>query len=485
MEIHEDEPDNVHLGPTVNLDDDDDVHHHLVDNPDIIYSEPEGSEDENTFQAADGDSSDSDHSDQEGGQQAAPDPPVNSQVHGMVAGQPSIPIAAIQERISGELNYQVSYMKAWLVKQRALAQVFGNWENSYNELPRWLGYMSSFSSGSHYYIYTDDYVGADGLVDGSLRKFRRVFWTFKQCCEAFNYCKPMIQIDDTFLYGRYKGTLLIATTQDGNSNILPIAFAVVEGESLSSWSWFLRLIRQHITQKQGICLISDRHAGIKAAVTNARNGWQPPNAHHVYCIRHIASNFNHKFKNAKLKHELTSPAIQAWIEGISREKWSLACDIDGRRFGHMTTNLAESVNKVFKGARNMPITALVKCTYARLVDYFVQRGIAARDQLAARQVYCNKVMVALAKNHEKACAHIVRTYNVERTRFEVEEGFNQRTHRNGYRWSVRLDLGTCECGRFQAFKYPCDHVIAACARQSINYYDFVDPVYKLETVRDA
>lgn len=191
------------------------------------------------------------------------------------------------------------------------------------------------------------------------------------------------------------------------------------------------------------------------------------------------------FERRLAKFRQTSPAIQAWIDGISREKWSLACDIDGGRFGHMTTNLAESVNKVFKGARNMPITALVKCTYARLVDYFVQRGIAARDQLQARQVYCHKVMVALAKNHEKASAHMVRTYNVERTRFEVEEGFNQRTHRNGYRWSVRLDERTCECGRFQAFKYPCDHVIAACARQSINYYDFVDPVYKLETVRDA
>lgn len=227
----------------------------------------------------------------------------------MVGGRPSVPIAAIQERISGELNYQVSYMKAWLAKQRALAKVFGNWEESYAELPRWLGYMSSFSPGSYYYIYTDAYIGADGFVDGSVRKFRRVFWTFKQCCEAFNYCKSMIQIDGTFMYGKYKGTLLIATTQDGNSNILPIAFAIVESESTSSWGWFLRLIRQHVTQKQGICLISDRHAGIKAAVRDARNGWQPPNAHHVYCIRHIASNFNHRFKNAKLKQELVMMGI--------------------------------------------------------------------------------------------------------------------------------------------------------------------------------
>jgi len=44
---------------------------------------------------------------------------------------------------------------------------------------------------------------------------------------------------------------------------------------------------------------------------------QPPNAYHVYCIRHIASNFNHKFKNAKLKEELiklgTSSSLYLYI----------------------------------------------------------------------------------------------------------------------------------------------------------------------------
>jgi hypothetical protein len=98
--------------------------------------------------------------------------------------------------------------------------------------------------------------------------------------------------------------MLIATTQDGNCNILPIAFAVVERENKESWGWFLRLIREHVTQKKGICLISDRHGGILSAVGNPNNGWQPPHAYHVYCLRHIASNFNHKFGNKQLKEQL-------------------------------------------------------------------------------------------------------------------------------------------------------------------------------------
>lgn len=59
----------------------------------------------------------------------------------------------------------------------------------------------------------------------------------------------------------------------------------------------------HVTQQQGICLISDRHQGIKLAIAMWLK-WQPPNVDHVYYIRHIESNFNHKFRNAKLKEEL-------------------------------------------------------------------------------------------------------------------------------------------------------------------------------------
>lgn len=159
--------------------------------------------------------------------------------------------------------------------------------------------------------------------------------------------------------------------------------------------------------------------------------------------------------------------------------------MEGRRYGHMTTNLSEAVNKVFRGARNLPITALVKCTYGRLVEYFVQRGSAAAAQQRVGDVYCNKVMEAMTKNATIAQSHIVRTYSIDRSRFEVEEGFNQQNHRSGYTWRLNLDERTCECGRFQTFKYPCSHVIAACANQSLDYLQYVDPVYTIQNIVDA
>ena len=106
-------------------------------------------------------------------------------------------------------------------------------------------------------------------------------------------------------------------------------------------------------------------------------------------------------------------------------------DTEGRRYEHMTTNLSECINKVLKGCRNLPITALVKVTYSRCREYFIQRGRRATKELSEGQHYCSKIMQAIIKNQEEACSHIVRAYNVEHTRFEVEEQFNHLTQRGG------------------------------------------------------
>ena len=63
------------------------------------------------------------------------------------------------------------------------------------------------------------------------RIFHRLFWAFEPCIKGFKFCKPIIQIDGTWLYDKYKGTLLMVVAQDDNNNVFPIAFALVEGET--------------------------------------------------------------------------------------------------------------------------------------------------------------------------------------------------------------------------------------------------------------
>lgn len=94
--------------------------------------------------------------------------------------------------------------------------------------------------------------------------FNRVFWAFGASIEGFKYCRPVISIDGTFLYGKYKGTLLIAVSADANNQLFPLAFAIVESENNDSWRWFMSCVREFVTQRRGLCVISDRHPGIIA-----------------------------------------------------------------------------------------------------------------------------------------------------------------------------------------------------------------------------
>ena len=58
-----------------------------------------------------------------------------------------------------------------------------------------------------------------------------------------------------------------------------------------------------------------------------------------------------------------------WIDNIPLEKWTRAFN-NGQRWSHMTINLVDLMNFVFKGIWNLSITALVRATYFRLGSLF-------------------------------------------------------------------------------------------------------------------
>jgi hypothetical protein len=52
-------------------------------------------------------------------------------------------------------------------------------------------------------------------------------------------------------------------------------------------------------------------------------------------------------------------------------------------------------------------------------------------------------------------------------------------NKGNHRHVVKLGNRTCSCGKWQAYHIPCSHVIAACASQHINVYQYIDPFYSL------
>ncbi|XP_016192747.1 uncharacterized protein LOC107633655 [Arachis ipaensis] len=334
----------------------------------------------------------------------------------LIQSNPSISIPVLQGAVQASYHFKPSYKKVWMAKQKAIAQIYGDWEESYNKVSKLLQALQSCFLGTICDLRVKPFYDGHLLVrDCSM--FDKVFWSFPSCVEAFKHCKPFVSIDGTHLYGRYGGVLLIAVAQDGNSNILPIAFAIVESESTESWSFFLTNLRRHVTPQDGLLVISDRSQAIKAALSSDDSGWHPPRAYHAYCIRHMAANFISRFKSVEGKRYLinaayspskagyewymdalrgVSPVMVDWAGHFRKEIWLQHCD-SGCRFGHMTTNLFECINAMLKGTRYLPISSIVHITYERLQKLFVTKGREAQSQLAVGCRFSQRLLATIEK----------------------------------------------------------------------------------------
>ncbi|RYR27067.1 hypothetical protein Ahy_B02g061399 [Arachis hypogaea] len=136
--------------------------------------------------------------------------------------------------IRSKFNYTISYRKAWLAKQKSMEKIFEGWEASYEALPIWFEAMCHKEPSAVVHFETMPAYQGDDLVT-DIRVLHRVFWSYYPCIRAFRHCEPVVQVDGTHLYGKYKGCLLVAVSQNGNNNIVPIAFAIVEGETSDAW----------------------------------------------------------------------------------------------------------------------------------------------------------------------------------------------------------------------------------------------------------
>ncbi|XP_072060366.1 uncharacterized protein [Arachis hypogaea] len=278
------------------------------------------------------------------------------------------------------------------------------------------------------------------------------------------------------------GTLLVAIAQDGNSNILLVVFALVEDENAESWSFFLSHLCQHITPESGLLVILDRHNGIKAALEAPDGGWLPPAAYRAFCIRHVAANFALTYKGKDARRLLVNaaytktevkfhywfdilrsedPAMCEWTNRVEYSLWTHHRD-EGRRFGHMTTNISECVNFILKGVRNLPVCSLVKATYGRLAELFVRKGREAEAQLSTGQQFSQHLVKCIEANLKTARCFTVTLFDRDNSEFTVAEMTPTSAFSLGS-YRVSLSNQTCDCGHFQALHFPCPHALACYA----------------------
>ena len=165
---------------------------------------------------------------------------VSEYIKTLLKTQMTITIVAIQV-VAKQFGYQISYKrKQWRQKGK-----------------QWLDYLVISTSLMQSYL-TSFLLWCSQILNvlciakwfletTRMKNFQRVFWAFSSSIKGFTHYRPVLSIDGTHLYRKYKGTLMIAMERDGNNQLFPLAFTITKWENTGSWSWFLSCIRVGVT----------------------------------------------------------------------------------------------------------------------------------------------------------------------------------------------------------------------------------------------
>ncbi|KAL9666312.1 hypothetical protein QQ045_000640 [Rhodiola kirilowii] len=332
-------------------------------------------------------------------------------------------VGQIRNIMQRNYGYEISYWKAWKAQQKALVYLFGKWDESFNIFPHLMQALQDCSNNNNFVKWDVTTLENETVQNPCIQSLSSInicvrLISTAQCILAFNHCRPIISIDGTHMYGKYNAKLLVAIGFDANNHILPLAFALVESENNSSWKWFMSCIREGVTKWEGLCVVSDRHKGILAAMHEPE--WQEPKAFHrvkdevlkaklgevAYAKKELT--FKKKFEEL-LQLLKDKPLVRKWLEDMDVERWTQAFDNGGYRWGNMTTNASECLNNILKNVCDLPVSSLVMYTFRQTAAYFVKRS---QSQYNINGAICPpKISDRLSELRARAQFHIVTLYN--------------------------------------------------------------------------
>ena len=164
-------------------------------------------------------------------------------------------VEEIMREINEKFGIIVSRQTCYKARCVARKKLQGSLNDHFHLLPSYVTELNKVNRNSTFELVLDRDT-PDGLI-----RFRRLYICFDSLARGFlEGCRKVIGLDGCFLKTETKGQLLSGVGKDGNNQMFPIAWAVVEGENQTSWTWFIQLLMRDLGISDGLgwTIISDQ-----------------------------------------------------------------------------------------------------------------------------------------------------------------------------------------------------------------------------------
>ncbi|KAH0654110.1 hypothetical protein KY289_031788 [Solanum tuberosum] len=394
-----------------------------------------------------------------------------------------------RDTLSRELKLHVSMHQARRAKEKAIAMIDGDINDQFGILWNYCNEIVRTNPGTSVFMK----LTPNEILNKPMR-FQRFYICFAACKAGFKAgCRKIIGVDGCWLKNTmYGAQLLSAVTLDGNNNIFPIAYAIVEKENKEIWQWFLTYLMNdlEIEEQYLWTFMSDKQKGLIEAFDLVL-----PGVSHRFCVRHLHNNFKRAgYSGMALKNALWKAAsattidrfdacmtdlfeldkdAYAWLSAKVPSEWSRShfsplpkCDI-------LLNNQCEVFNKFILDARDKPIVKLLE-TIRHLLMTRINSNREKAEKWNLNDI-CPTIKKKLAKTMKKAANYIPQRSNM--WNYEVigpVEGDN---------WAVDLYNRTCSCRQWELSGVPCKHAISSIWLKNDEVLNYVDDCYKVDTYR--
>ncbi|KAL0536928.1 hypothetical protein IC582_025891 [Cucumis melo] len=188
----------------------------------------------------------------------------------------------IIEDMRQDYDINMSYEKAMRARENAYERVRWSPVESYNLLRRYGKALKLTNPGTIFHMELED----DHF-------FKYLFMVVGLCVRGFLNCiRPVIVMDVTFLKNKYRGQLIVFVCFDGNNQIYPLAFRVVDRGTDDSIKWFLEKLKGAIGEVPNLGFVTDRKTCFSKGISSVF-----PSAFHGLCVQHLTPNLHDKYKN--------------------------------------------------------------------------------------------------------------------------------------------------------------------------------------------